>query len=133
MSRLIKEYDKVIEELQLKELLGKTFINNNSRAKRTLKRLIAHVLEGSNKYAKMQLKQYYKIFVEENKEIKTRCGNLIILPYMMDKKISLYNGKIYCPIKIKKEMIGKYLGEFITTRTKGAHSAKGQSGDKIKR
>lgn len=131
--RLIKDYKKAIEQLKLEDLLKSRFLNNGSRAKRSLKRLIQKVNQDCP-YAKMQLKQYYKVLkYPEDKKINVRCGNLLILPHMIDKKINLYDGKTYKEIRLKEEMLGRFIGEFILTRTKGAHSSKGQSADKIKR
>ncbi|MEE9525254.1 MAG: 30S ribosomal protein S19 [Candidatus Woesearchaeota archaeon] len=57
--------------------------------------------------------------------IETHCRNMIILPEMMDKTISVYNGKAFIKIIILPEMIGHYLGEFAGTRKGVSHSAPG--------
>ena len=44
---------------------------------------------------------------------------------MVGKKIKVYSGKEFIPVTIIEEMIGHYLGEFILTRKKVAHSAPG--------
>lgn len=132
MNRLIKDYNAVLEELDLKNMHNEVY-NRISRVKRSLKRLIINV-KNDNSYAKMQLKHYYKIYKSNlNQAVKVRSNNLFVLPFMDKKEVKVYNGKTYQLVKIKTEMFGRYLGEFIKTRTKGAHSKKGISGDKIKR
>ena len=59
------------------------------------------------------------------KNIKTHCRDIIILPEMVGLTIQVYNGKEFVPVKIKPEMIGHYLGEFALTRKKVEHSAPG--------
>lgn len=59
------------------------------------------------------------------KNIKTHCRDMIILPEMVGLTIQVYNGKEFVPVKIKPEMIGHYLGEFALTRKKVEHSAPG--------
>ena len=57
--------------------------------------------------------------------IETHCRDAIILPEMVGKTIKVYSGKEFIPVTIIEEMIGHYLGEFILTRKKVAHSAPG--------
>lgn len=137
MIKLIQEYSKVITELNLEELASQKGLNelcfHKSRVKRSINRLIKKVSEGDN-YARMRLKTYYKIFKQDfEKTTKIRSNNLIILPYMIGKKVSVYNGKTYTEIKIKPEITGKFFGEFIKTKNVGKHSSKGISAKTMKR
>jgi len=59
------------------------------------------------------------------KLIKTHCRDLVIIPDMLGVMISVYNGKEFVPLQITQEMLGKYLGEFVSTRRKVQHSAPG--------
>ncbi len=59
------------------------------------------------------------------KIIKTHCRNLIILPEMIDSVIYVHSGKEFSQVRINEEMIGHYLGEFVLTRKRIAHSSPG--------
>lgn len=59
------------------------------------------------------------------KNIETHCRDMIILPEMIDRVIKVHSGKTFMPVTIQNEMIGHYLGEFVLTRKKVAHSAPG--------
>ena len=50
---------------------------------------------------------------------------MVVLPEMVGVMIKIYQGKEFVPILIEAEMIGHYLGEFVMTRKKVAHSAPG--------
>jgi small subunit ribosomal protein S19 len=50
---------------------------------------------------------------------------MIILPEMVGKTIKVFSGKDFLSVIIVEEMIGHYLGEFVLTRSKVAHSAPG--------
>jgi small subunit ribosomal protein S19 len=50
---------------------------------------------------------------------------MIILPFMVEKNIKVYNGKQFVQITIQPEMLGHYLGEFALTRSSVSHSAPG--------
>ncbi len=56
------------------------------------------------------------------KNIKTHCRDMIVLPEMVGLTISIYNGKEFIPVKIVEEMIGHRLGEFSMTRKIAQHS-----------
>lgn len=70
-----------------------------------------------------------KIFLENlrsgEKDPKTHCRDMIILPEMLGKLIKVYNGKEFMPVAVEPEMLGHRLGEFAQTRRKVAHSAPG--------
>lgn len=48
----------------------------------------------------------------------------VILPYYLNKKFLVYNGKIFIPVTVNEEMIGHKFGEFSTTRRKPIHKTK---------
>lgn len=62
---------------------------------------------------------------EKNKPIRTHNRELVIVPAMMGKTISVHNGKEFVPVKIEIEMLGKRLGEFAMTRRVVKHGAAG--------
>ena len=57
--------------------------------------------------------------------IETHCRDMIIIPEMIGKIIKVHSGKEFISITIMDEMIGHYLGEFVLTRKRVAHSAPG--------
>ncbi|HZX44531.1 MAG TPA: 30S ribosomal protein S19 [Candidatus Nanoarchaeia archaeon] len=57
--------------------------------------------------------------------IETHCKDMIILPEMIGMMIKIHNGKEFLPVTIGNEMIGHYLGEFVSTRKRVEHSAPG--------
>lgn len=85
-----------------------------ARARRSLKR-------GFTDQQKILLKKVDA----DDKNIKTQCRNMVILPSMIDKIIRIYNGKEYQPITITVEMLGHKLGEFAHTRKPVTHSSAG--------
>ena len=56
------------------------------------------------------------------KNIKTHCRDMVVLPEMVGFTIGVYNGKEFVPVKIVEEMIGHRLGEFSLTRKIAKHS-----------
>ncbi|MBI2656889.1 30S ribosomal protein S19 [Candidatus Woesearchaeota archaeon] len=85
-----------------------------SRQRRTIKR-------GFTEQQKILLK---KIRANE-KNPKTHCRDMIILPEMIGATIKVYQGKEFIPVMVEQDMIGHCLGEFVLTRKKVAHSAPG--------
>ena len=59
------------------------------------------------------------------KNIKTHCRNMVIVPKMIGLTIKIYNGKEYIPLIITAEMLGHVLGEFSHSRKSVSHSAAG--------
>lgn len=57
--------------------------------------------------------------------IETHCRNMIIIPEMIGSTIKVHQGNVFTPVIIQDEMIGHYLGEFVLTRKRIAHSAPG--------
>lgn len=85
-----------------------------SRQRRTIKR-------GFTDQQKILLKKIRN----NGKNIKTHCRDMIVLPEMIGLSIKIYQGKEFVPIIIEPDMVGHYLGEFVLTRKKVAHSAPG--------
>ena len=48
----------------------------------------------------------------------------VILPAFLNKKLLVYNGKLFIPLKVSEEMIGHKYGEFASTRKKPIHKKK---------
>jgi small subunit ribosomal protein S19 len=61
----------------------------------------------------------------DDKNIKTHCRNMIIIPEMLGKIIKVHSGKEFVPVTITTEMLGFTLGEFVQTRKGVSHSAAG--------
>lgn len=70
-------------------------------------------------------KKLLKEIKKGKKEIKTHCRDMIIVPEMVGTLIKVHSGKSFDAVRIEKEMIGHYLGEFALTRRKVSHSAPG--------
>lgn len=85
----------------------------DSRKRRTIKRGL------SERQTKLLKK------VRRNDQIKTHERDMIVVPEMVGKTISVYNGQQYTDVEIKPEMIGHYLGEFTYNRSRVQHSAPG--------
>ncbi len=62
---------------------------------------------------------------EDQKNIKTHCRNMVIIPAMIGKTIRVYNGKDFVPLIITVEMLGHVLGEFAHSRKMVSHSSAG--------
>jgi len=56
---------------------------------------------------------------------KTHARDMIVLPEMVGRKVSVYNGKEFKTIELEPEMVGHFLGEFSQTRKTLKHSAAG--------
>jgi len=85
-----------------------------SRQRRSLKRGIIE-----------QQKILLKKIQNNESNIETHCRDAIILPEMIGITIKVHSGKEFIPVFIIEEMIGHYLGEFVLTRRRVAHSAPG--------
>ena len=70
-----------------------------------------------------------KILLEKirNKEknIKTHCRDMLVLPEMVGIIIGIHTGKAFAQIEIQPEMIGHVLGEFALSRKRVAHNSPG--------
>ncbi len=85
-----------------------------SRQRRSIKR-------GFTEQQKILLK---KIRANE-KNIETHCRDILVLPEMIGLTIKVHQGKEFVPVIVEQDMIGHYLGEFVMTRKRVAHSAPG--------
>jgi len=100
---------------ELKELSLNEFVELlPARQRRTLKR----------GFSEQQKKLLNKIR-EKKANIETHCRDMIIIPEMIGATIKVHHGNGFTPIIIQDEMIGRYIGEFVLTRKKVAHSAPG--------
>ncbi len=61
----------------------------------------------------------------DGKVLKTHLRDLVILPFMVGKTVSVYNGKEFVQVEIKPEMIGHYLGEYVQTCKRVVHGEPG--------
>ena len=59
--------------------------------------------------------------ITEKETIKTWSRSSTILPIMVGKTISVYNGKKHNPIFITESLVGHKLGEFAPTRNFRSH------------
>ncbi len=72
-----------------------------------------------------QQKRLLKNIKSGGQDIKTHCRDMIIVPEMIGTMVKVHSGKEFTAVRITEEMIGHYLGEFVITRKKVAHSAPG--------
>ncbi len=70
-----------------------------------------------------------KAFLEKlqskSKKIETHCRDMVVLPSMVGRLISIHAGKEFKDIEVTAEMIGHRLGEFALTRSRVSHNAPG--------
>src|SRR3989338_1340717 len=74
---------------------------------------------------KPEQKKFLQKLKISQKPVKTHLRNTIIVPEMVGRSISVYNGKEYFQVKIEIDMLGHYIGEFALTRKSVKHSAPG--------
>lgn len=60
-----------------------------------------------------------------NDPVRTHLRDMPILPQFVDKTFAVYDGQEFERVRVKPEMLGHYLGEFVLTRTSVEH---GQAG-----
>ena len=58
------------------------------------------------------------------KDIKTTSKDSTILPKFIGFTLKIYNGKTFTIIKIVDEMVGRKLGEFVSTRKQFSYKKK---------
>jgi small subunit ribosomal protein S19 len=61
----------------------------------------------------------------KSKKIETHCRDMVILPSMVGRLISIHAGKEFKDVEVTAEMIGHRLGEFALTRSRVSHNAPG--------
>ncbi len=88
-----------------------------SRARRSLNRLGAEMNPGK--------KVLFEKLKQQRETTKTHDRDTVILPFMIGKKISVYTGKEFIQIEIKPEMIGHYIGEYVSPIKKVVHGTPG--------
>jgi small subunit ribosomal protein S19 len=64
------------------------------------------------------------IYSSDNKKIKTTSRNTFILPFLIGRTIQVHNGRFFIPVKIREEMVGHKLGEFVNTRLRHVYKKK---------
>jgi small subunit ribosomal protein S19 len=70
-------------------------------------------------------KKFLKKVENAKKPIKTHKRDMLILPIMIGKNISVHDGKAYQQVIVTEEMIGHRLGEYALTRRRVQHNAPG--------
>jgi len=60
-----------------------------------------------------------------DEQIRTHSRDLVILPSMVGKIISVHNGKEFNDVRVVPEMIGHMIGEFAPTRKQVKHTGVG--------
>ncbi len=61
----------------------------------------------------------------QDKLIRTKARDMVILPEMVGAKVGIYSGQEFKTVTIEESMIGKRIGEFAMTRGRVKHSAPG--------
>ena len=106
-------YGKSIDELKNMSLKEFTALIP-AKKRRSLKR-------GLTKQQESLMKKIKK----KEKNIKTHCRTMVVVPEMLDLTIMVYNGKKFVQVIIQPDMLGHRLGEFALTRSDVSHSAPG--------
>jgi small subunit ribosomal protein S19 len=76
-------------------------------------------------YVNDTIKQYLMCNSGEHlRELQTRDRSSTILPQLVGKQISVYNGKEYHKIQISSSMVGHKFGEFVSTRKRAVYKKK---------
>ncbi len=112
-DKIFKFHGKTIEEL--KSLSLEEFSKLvDSNVRRKIKRGFT---EQENKLLKK--------LRNKEKNIKTHCRDMIVLPEMVGVRVGIYNGKKFIPVQIADEMLGLRLGEMAPTRKIGIQHSSG--------
>ena len=99
-----------------------------SRIRRSLERLASGKRSEPEERRLLERVLEAKELVKEGKKqprIRTHCRDFPIIPEMIGLTIEVYNGKEFVPVKIRAEMLGHYLGEFVPTRKPVQHGEMG--------
>ena len=62
--------------------------------------------------------------LEGIREITTKDRSSTIIPQLVGKKVSVYNGKEYHPLIVSSDMVGHKFGEFVGTRKRAVYKKK---------
>ncbi len=106
-------HGKTLEELQhmgLKELIELL----PARFRRSLTRGLSH-----------RQKKLLERVEAGRPKLRTHARDMVVLPVMVGKVISVYNGKDFVQVNVQPEMIGHALGEFAESRKRVTHNAPG--------
>jgi len=79
----------------------------------------------SRGFSEQVQKFYDRLKKNPDLTVRTHRRDVLILPFMIGRKVSVHNGKEFKEIEIQPEMVGHYLGEFALTRRFGKHSGPG--------
>lgn len=60
---------------------------------------------------------------ENQKNIKTHCRDMVVIPELLGNKISVYNGKEFVQVDLAIQTFGMRLGELAPTRKIGVKHA----------
>ena len=108
-----KFYGKTVEELKDMDL--KEFVKLiPARQRRSVARGFSE-----------EKKKFLENVAKSEKPVKTHLRDMIIVPAMLGKRVLVHSGKTFVDVTINEEMLGRYLGEFVMTRQRVAHSAPG--------
>ena len=69
--------------------------------------------------------RFFKHLDRGDGSIKTHSRELVIIPNMIGKKISVYDGKEFVDVPVTIEMVGHMVGEFAPTRKTVKHTGVG--------
>lgn len=126
---------KEIEKIRKKELIfrGKTLeelktldVRESSKfMKSRSRRSVLRKFDQIEKFMKRIEKK-----IAKNKKIKTHLRDMVIVPKMVGRTISIHNGKMFQDVLITVEMIGHRFGEFALTRVKATHTSMGMGATK---
>jgi small subunit ribosomal protein S19 len=101
---------------ELKAMSMDEFINLlPSRMRRSLRR-------GLSNEQKIVLEH---LRMNDGKPIKTHARDMVVLPEMVGKSISVHSGQEFVELRINEKMLGHYLGEFIITNKLVRHGKPG--------
>ncbi len=106
-----------------------------ARIRRSLKRLLEGKRQEREEIRLLEKIREAKKLIKEGKKqprIRTHCRDFPVIPEMIGLTIEVYNGKEYVPVRIKPEMVGYYLGEFVLTRKMVQHGAPGVGASRSK-
>lgn len=69
--------------------------------------------------------RFFKHLVRGDETIRTHSRELVIIPSMINKKISVYDGRAFVEVPVTIEMVGHMVGEFAPTRKTVKHTGVG--------
>jgi len=112
-DKVFKYKGKTLEELQSLEIKDLAILFPSDLRRK--------IMRGFTEQENKLLKK----FSENQKNIKTHCRDMIVLPSMVGTRISVYNGKEFIVVNLVAELIGMRLGELAPTRPIAVHTTMG--------